>query len=1184
MVFGLFIGANAQTNSENFIKTTIFKDANGTNPSSSVTYFDGLGRPIQNIAQGHSASGNDIITHIEYDAFGRQPKDFLPFVSGSNNMAFDTNGQSNTFNFYGNSNMGQQTTNYPYSQKLFEASPLNRVMKQAALGDAWAMGSTHEIKLDYQTNHGTEVANFVTTTSWEPSIQLYEIGIVLSTANNGFYASNQLYKNITYDENNVSQTTTGSTEEFKDKDGKVVLKRTYSNVEKHDTYYVYDIYGNLTYVLPPKANGLISDEILNNLCYQYKYDYRNRLVEKKLPGKQWEFIVYDKLDRVVATGPAFSPFPDLIAQGKTGWMITKYDVFNRPIYTAWEMVSTPINAAARALKQSNHNSATILNETKTTATTLDGIAIAYTNNVSPTNLKLLTVNYYDDYNYPNAPQNFNAVFGETVYYNNTQKPKGMPTGSWVRVLESSTATRGESSYTLYDYKARPIRSFMQNYLGGYTQVDSKLDFMGKTMYTETRHKRTTAIVEILVREDFTYSLQDRLLTHTHKINNQPTQTLTNNEYTELGQLKTKLVGNYPSSTEPLQKVDYQYNIRGWLTEINNINSLAQSDAPTDLFSFKLNYNNIEGYGNGVKALYNGNIAEAFWRTSADNKLRNYGYIYDNLNRLTEAIYQKRGTAIPNSFGEFLTYDKNGNILSLTRNGGLDGDTNYFSELNIDKLAYRYAQNSNQLQEVYDYTLSPQGFSDGETSLGVDDYNYDANGNLIADNNKNIREISYNHLNLPTTIIFQRDGSFPRISYLYNAVGQKLRKIVNPASRRTPPVTTDYLSGFQYRGFVLQFFPHTEGYVNVTGGNMYNYVYNYTDHLGNIRLSYGLDQNNVLKILEENNYYPFGLKHDKYNNDDINYRLRDDGNIKMMAEEPKNIELFSLKAMPDNLLTAPLMIPAANANYNYKYNGKELQDELGLNVYDYGARNYDPALGRWMNVDALADMYPGISPYVYTLNNPILFIDPDGNYVDDSFIYEKDKKGNYINPALVKAWTVFANSKQGISFLSNFAEKGQKIAGHRYEESGKYDLKNIDLSFKKLDDNDIANAKTDYEKKGNGLQINILLSQTNTSVPENIKEIGHESFIHGEMFARDFHDNKKLDNSTDNKEIVKWVDDAIKNQGYPKNWRANLIQHTQEINNKILNAKLLPILQDYYKNTGIKKNDAEIIKKINGYIQ
>jgi RHS repeat-associated protein len=893
---------------KNYIITRAYKVASANSIASptpaqanvGITYFDGLGRPIQQIANQQSNSGKDIVTPIEYDIFGRQPKEYLPFVGSSRNMGYDSNALEGNLNYY----TSTYSTSIGFSEKLLEKSPLNRLLEQAAPGDDWRLSNPekHTIQLDYQTNIADEVKLFDVslTADYVPSI----------TAN-GSYDANVLYKTVTTDENN------NPNEEFKDKEGRVVLKRNYDSSVAHDTYYVYDVYGNLTYVLPPKAEGDTGSNVLDELCYQYQYDYRNRLVAKKLPGKQWEFMVYDKLDRVVATGPAFSPFSDLKG---AGWLITKYDVFNRVVYTAW--LNSPATSTARTTMQQAQNNATTINESKQSGTTIDAIAVNYSNNVAPTSFKLLSVNYYDDYAIPNVSGLATSVVNQTV----TTATKGLATGSWMRVPTTTAEIKAEASYTLYDYKYRPIRNYTTNYLGGYTYTDSKLDvFSGQLQYTIQKHKRTTGDSELVVKEAFTYSPQDRLIQHTHQINGGAEQLIAENTYDELGQLISKKVGN--SSAVPLQKVDYSYNIRGWLTKINEIGSLQQGTDPADLFGFKINYNTVDGNTTVANKLYNGNIAETFWSTATDGGfVRNYGYKYDQLNRLKDATYQKSGQ-VTGMYNENLSYDKNGNIMNLSRYG--DRDEQYLP-IQIDNLGYNYATNSNKLMSVVDNSNNTSGFKDGNTT--GDDYVYDGNGNMTVDKNKNITAITYNHLNLPTKIIFPTGN----IVYFYTASGQKVQKVV---SENTTVATTDYLGGYQYKNTVLQYFPTTEGYVKntpVSGANTYSYVYNYTDHLGNTRLSYTKDTTTgSLKILEESNYYPFGLKHNGYN---------------PIAPVPENRRLF---------------------------NGKELQEELGFNQYDYGARNYDPALGRWMNIDPLAETSRRFSPYAYALNNPVLFIDPDG---------------------------------------------------------------------------------------------------------------------------------------------------------------------------------------------------------------
>ena len=226
----------------------------------------------------------------------------------------------------------------------------------------------------------------------------------------------------------------------------------------------------------------ISQTILDKLCYQYKYDNRNRLVEKKLPGKQWEFIVYDKLNRVVATGPTFPPFSNLT---QAGWMITKYDIYNRPVLTGWMSSASTINSALRKTRQDDRNNETTnFSESRTSSTpdvTISGIMYRYTNLAIPTSgYHVLTVNYYDDYNYTDAPTIPSSVEGQPVFFNNTVKPKGLVTGQWIRASKTSTSYRGELKYMFYDSKSRPIRVDMRNHEignGGFTQIDSKFNFI-----------------------------------------------------------------------------------------------------------------------------------------------------------------------------------------------------------------------------------------------------------------------------------------------------------------------------------------------------------------------------------------------------------------------------------------------------------------------------------------------------------------------------------------------------------------------------------------------------------------------------------------------------------------------------------------------------------------------------------
>jgi hypothetical protein len=209
-----------------------------------TTYFDGLGRNSQSVIVEASPLKNDLVQPIEYDVFGREAKRYLPFVSQDGSGGYKQNPTSTTANFYNNGTTDRITDdNRPFSEILFEPSPLNRPVQQFGAGQNWK-DNNKAISHQYLNNQASEVLLFT-----------YDVttGLV-SKANGtaGYYIAGQLTSNKTTDEQN------NEVIEYTDKEGHTVCKKvqydTVNGVKQYaSTYYLYDDFGNLVVVLPPEA-------------------------------------------------------------------------------------------------------------------------------------------------------------------------------------------------------------------------------------------------------------------------------------------------------------------------------------------------------------------------------------------------------------------------------------------------------------------------------------------------------------------------------------------------------------------------------------------------------------------------------------------------------------------------------------------------------------------------------------------------------------------------------------------------------------------------------------------------------------------------------------------------------------------------------------------------------------------
>ncbi|WP_044173783.1 RHS repeat domain-containing protein [Flectobacillus major] len=338
---------------------------------------------------------------------------------------------------------------------------------------------------------------------------------------------------------------------------------------------------------------------------------------------------------------------------------------------------------------------------------------------------------------------------------------------------------------------------------------------------------------------------------------------------------------------------------------------ANNNLTNSLFSYKLDYEEDGTY-------YDGNIRNQYWKSNIDGIQRAYQYNYDGASRITVAIYGST-KAGENYALNNVTYDANGNILSLSRNGATN--TNYTSFGNVDNLSYTYQTNSNKLLKIQDATIGNPDLGDFRDGTNTNnDYEYWEDGSLKKDKNKKIASITYNYLKLPKTITFDNGRT---ITTQYDAQGSKLKKI---DSNGEP---TDYEEDEIYVNGSLYQISHDEGRINAQG----QYEYNTTDHLGNLRVSLK-DSAGIAVPLQSLFYDPWGL---------------------------------SMKGMQIN---------KNYANFNkHQYNGKELQLETGWN--DFGARMYGAAEGRWFVPDPKSERMRRWSPFCAFFNNPLRYTDPDG---------------------------------------------------------------------------------------------------------------------------------------------------------------------------------------------------------------
>ena len=685
----LTLWAHSQIPTNNYILTRTMCDSLGVATIDQIQYYDGLGRPYLAVLKGAAGGNRHLASLQEYDTQGRNKCIWLPVcIEQEYNNSYDL--KKKLLETYQDS--------LAYTSYDYHTLPLDRVTWESGPGKAWVGKG---IKNDYFFN--------IASPDSVLSCKKYSVtdggGRLLY---DGYYKANSLSVVCNTDEDGYRSYT------FKDSEGRVLLVRSCDGNVFSDTYFVYDSFGRLCYVLPPSYQ---ENEDLDLWAYQYSYDGLGRCIKKKYPGCDEVSYVYDNADRIICS-------EDGVQHSRSHYTAYAYDVFGR-------LTSTT------EMTRGSNGGRDLVNS--------------------------CLRKYYDNYDFLYTPElsvikdslDYCELPGFGIRYVNTETPSasscGLLTGTSVDVDLPGESFRRLYAVFYYDRYGNVIQKYSTNLLGGFERDFYSYTFTGKV--ASRRHVHTVpGKANCIYAETYSYDSLDRLVRVTHQQDNAPAITLFENVYDSLGRLSACVYHGVSSAP-----VTYSYNIRGWLTGIRH-----------PLFSQMLYYTDGPG-----RACYNGNISSMSWKSGNEAVERGYKFMYDGLSRLSDALYGEgpKLSVNINRFNEQVTgYDKMGNILGLKRYGQTSA-TGYDV---IDDLSLSYA--GNRLKKVADRS-GTSAFNNGfEFKDGIDlstEYEYDENGNLTKDLNKKKTAIQYNCLNLPSRVMFANGNS---ISYLYDAAGRKLRTV------------------------------------------------------------------------------------------------------------------------------------------------------------------------------------------------------------------------------------------------------------------------------------------------------------------------------------------------------------------------------------------------------------------------